>query len=216
MTPCTRILSWLPAFVGDELDVAAAATVRQHLRDCVDCRRQAASLQQARNALQRLAAAPAPGVDEAWFASLQQDVVAAVARQAERPAPRWWEAMRWPVSVAAAAALFSCGWWLVRDDGPESLLQRPPLVTTVGHAGASLGPAKAVPWSGERLQMQPLGDEGGVESGFGPGMMGRYQLRTLEGREWPAGWPLPEAGLGAGAGAAGETPLAPGRSTHGR
>lgn len=203
MTTCAKVGSWLPGFVGDNLDADAAAIVRAHLRDCVLCRREAAALQQARNALQRLGTAPAPGVDDAWFAELQRDVVAAVGRQAHRVGPRWWEICRWPLSAAAAAALFLCGWWLVRDAGPESLLQRPPIATAVGHTG----PAKAVPWSGERLEMLPLGDEGGVENGVGPGMMGRWRLRTLEGHEWSTGWPLPADGHGEGAADGGLAPL---------
>lgn len=208
MTSCAKILPWLPGFVGDDLDADRTAAVREHLHTCVGCRREASSLQQAHQALQRLGPAAAPGVDEAWFAELQRDIVDRVGRAAERDGPRWRDALRWPVSAAAAAALFLCGWWLVRDGGPESLLQRPPIATTVGHSGA----AKAVPWSGQRVQVQQLGDEGGVENGVGPGMMGRYRLRTLEGHEWPAGWPLPEDRPQAGAGA----PPEPVRSGRGR
>lgn len=184
MTSCTQVLNWLPCFVGDDLDVETASAVRAHLLDCVACRREAAALQQSTKALRSLREAGAPGVDDAAFASMHTAILAAVDR-AEAETGRWsgWRLPRWLASAAAAVLLFGVGWHLMReDDAPWG--DRRGFSVSFDHAG----PAKAVPWSdGGHVQLRPLGDDGAsdnadrdAEGTVGPGMMGRWRLRTLE------------------------------------
>lgn len=220
MNACAIFRSDLAAFAGGDLAADRAAIVREHLRDCLACRAEAGSLQRAVRTLGALATAPVPGIDDAWFADQQRRIVAAVEREAvereavereaveqeavEREADaapasaRWLTGVRWAVPAAAAAGLFLCGWWFVRSDAAGTMLVRPPITTPV-----SAGPAKAVPWaSGGRVQLQPLGAEwstidDGAAGGVGPGMMGRFRLRSLEDQELAAPEMAPIPGPGA-------------------
>lgn len=187
MTPCAKVVAWLPLFVGEDLEPVHAAAVRTHLRDCAACRRQASTLQQSVKALRGLAGTTVPGVDEAMFASMHERIVAAVQAEAAPEADfgrRWW--VRWPVSAAAAVLLFVGGWALVRGLEPASLLDRPALATP----GGSSSEVRVVPWSGGgRVPLQALGHQAApTEVGTDPagsGMMGRWRLRTLEDVELP-------------------------------
>lgn len=202
MSSCAQVLDWLPCFVGDDLDVESASAVRAHLRDCVACRREAAALQQSMKALRSLQEAGAPGVDDAAFAVMHTSILAAVDRAAtETGRGSGWRLPRWLASAAAAVLLFGVGWHLMRgDESPFG--DRRGFSVSFDHAG----PAKAVPWSdGGHVQLRPLGDDGAsgdadryVEGSVGPGMMGRWRLRTLEGvgsveDEFPLGVDQPVA-----------------------
>jgi hypothetical protein len=205
---CAKILGLLPCFIGDDLDLEAAANVRLHLRDCVACRREAGALQQSTKALRALQDAGAEGVDEAAFAAMHESILLAVDRDAAAPVGGMsqrlvaWQfsrgqsvrrmAQRWLLSAAAAVGLFAIGWQLVRGGEDSSLLERPGLAVSFDHGG----PAKAVPWSGGgHVQLRQLGDESGVHpadgdsagGAFGAGMMGRWRLRTLEDEEFLGG-----------------------------
>jgi len=205
---CAKILGLLPCFIGDDLDLETAASVRLHLRDCVACRREAGALQQSTKALRAMQDVGVEEVDEAAFAAMHESILLAVDRDAAVPvgglsqrllawqSVRWQSvrglAPRWLVSAAAAVSLFAIGWQLVRGGEDSSLLERPGLAVSFDHGG----PAKAVPWSGGgHVQLRQLGDESGVDpvdgdpaaSGFGAGMMGRWRLRTLEDEEFLGG-----------------------------
>lgn len=168
---CADIRDLLPWFVGADLAAADLARVREHLQGCLACRRLAAGGQQAHKALQGLHEPP-PGVDDDFFHRLQADVIAKVeAVTSETSIGR----RRWPWLVAAAAA-FALGYFGFTAASPEArVLHRDRLAVPTGE------PARVVPWSGARVELQPLGHEGPVEAlPVGSGMSGRWQLRTLE------------------------------------
>jgi anti-sigma factor RsiW len=189
MNRCSHVQHDLPLFVGGDLEPRVAAMVSVHLRECPVCRREAAGLQQAHKRLVRLAA---PAVDERWFASMNTvigDRLAAEVAPGQVEAPRL--AMRWWWSAAAAAALFVLGWSMVRPPAPAAL-GRAPIAIPVGHAGPSL----AVPYAGERVPLQLLGDDVWAHSdwadgGEASGMLGRWRLRSLVDEEFEV--PLPGA-----------------------
>ncbi|MBM4062480.1 MAG: hypothetical protein FJ265_15495 [Planctomycetes bacterium] len=185
MTGCRAILDQLPLFAGGDLDASTAAAVKAHLRLCCACRREAASLLQALKAL-RGAGVPDDVADAAGSADLHGAIVGAVmadvvAREGRSVALR--RAARVAAAAAAALSLFLGGWWLVRSE-PDPLFVRGPLVQNVDWSGP-----KAVPWSGGRVQLRPLGldgrDAGGAGEGAAPGMLGRFRLRTLDAVEAP-------------------------------
>lgn len=175
MSRCRAIRDALPLFVGGDLAETRARAVRQHLRDCAACRREAAGLQQP---LKRLRGLGAGAVDEAMFASLQDAIVERVAAEAcgdalgERPRthPAWWAA-----AAAAALVSFLVGWWVVRPAAGPALLRRAPIAMPVGDPG----PSVVVPYAGPRVPLRLLGHEPGSGSAQGPGMMGRLRLRSL-------------------------------------
>jgi hypothetical protein len=183
-SPCQRVRDELPWFVGGDLPAERERATADHLRDCRDCRRHAAALQQSTKALGEAGRVAPDGADEAMFAVMHASILAAVGREeavrmrgeAGRPAWRW-------AQVLAAAAMFLFGWWLVDSRSDSPVFGRPPITSPIG-----VGAAKAVPYAGDRVQLQPLGDEWPAASGgdgFGPGMMGRWRLRTLEDLENP-------------------------------
>jgi len=182
---CRRVRDELPWFVGGDLPAERERAAADHLRDCCACRRQAAALQQSRKALDEAGRVVPGGVDEPMFTAMQASIVAAVGREeagamrGEAGGAPW----RW-AQVLAAAAMFLFGWWLVDTEAVSPVFGRPPIAGPIG------GVAKAVPYAGHRVELQPLGDEwkpatGGAENGVGPGMMGRLRLRTLEDLEDP-------------------------------
>ncbi|MBL9076064.1 MAG: zf-HC2 domain-containing protein [Planctomycetes bacterium] len=175
MSSCRTIRRQLPLFVGGDLAVPAAADVREHLRGCQACRREAAGLQQPLLRLREVE--PAVG-DEAMFTAMQQAIVARVAGAAAgsvRPVGRPL-ARPWLVGAAAAALVsFLVGWGWVRTHERPSALQRPPIAMPVGHGDTEL----AVPYAGDRVPLRLLGDEPGSSSTQGPGMLGRWRLRSL-------------------------------------
>lgn len=195
---CRTVRRELPWFVGGDLPEARIDAVQEHLMVCVDCRRQAASLQQSTKALRAMAeqaTSPTPAVAESMFASMHAEILGRVdeiAAASDRgPSPVW----RSLLSIAAAAVLFVVGWWLVRSPSSLSVFERSPMV-----APAAAGPATVVPWAGPRVELQLLGDEGPAAGGTGspgPGMMGRWRLRTLVGEEGPERLlPGPESAAG--------------------
>ncbi|MCU0864872.1 MAG: zf-HC2 domain-containing protein [Planctomycetes bacterium] len=150
---CDTARSLLPWFVGDDLSTAEFERVRQHLLGCMPCRNQAAGLQQARAALQQIAAAPVPGVEEPLFADLQRSVMSAVAgaEPGRRRRARWR-----PVAAAAAAMLLVGVGFLVGGAGGgagDSVWQRSALSTN-GAADAAERPVSSLPWA-----IRPLGSE---------------------------------------------------------
>jgi hypothetical protein len=166
---CVPVRAMLPLFVGGDLEPAPAKAVRDHLRACAPCRREAGSLLQAVRGLRRAAEAdPVPGVDDAMFARLHDRVMQRVEQMG--PAPRraaFWTLLRRAGVVAAAAALVLGGFWLSGQGG--GLLQRPAIRADGVAAGSSPG-------------LQHLGHEdrqAAVEPA-GLGLMGRLSLRTLE------------------------------------
>jgi hypothetical protein len=164
----------LPWFVGGDVDAATAEAVRGHLRDCAACRREGSALQQPMLALRAAGSperAPSGAPDEAFFAELQASVMSAVAAgPATRVRPR-----RTAGLLAAAAALFAVGFWLVPGRARTPLLDRAPLASGKG-SPAPAGERRAIPasWSG-RNDLQPLSDDRS-----GAGMLDRLDLRTLE------------------------------------
>ena len=147
---CDTVRSLLPWFVGEDLSTAEFERVRQHLLACMPCRKHAAGLQQARAALQQVAAAPVPGVDEPLFADLQRSVMSAVAgaEPGHLRRPRWR-----PVAAAAAAMLLVGVGFLVGGGGGgagDSVWQRSALSST----DAAARPASGLPWA-----IRPLGSE---------------------------------------------------------
>ncbi len=182
---CKRVRELLPAFAGGDLDPADLEAVRVHLLGCHACRGDAAGYRRALADLRGLADASVPGVDDAFFASMHGTVVATCAggpMRAERA--RWW---RWPLAVAAAAALVAVGFWWGHDRD-VSVWDRPPLATT-----AVLGDPKAVPWAGPRVPLRLLGNDDAGDTGdpadaidgapatggVGAGLRARDRLRSL-------------------------------------
>lgn len=183
MSPaCATMREALPWFVGGELEPARAAAVREHLVECLACRTEAAAWRQSRARLQRAASAAVPGVDDGFFQAMHSAIVAEVAAGDRAPAapPRqlhWW-------MVLAAVLLLGLGFFAGRGRSPATVFERAPLATP-----AAFDTPLVVPWAGERVPLQWLGDErrlsdgaaatDQVESGQGAGMMGRTTLRTL-------------------------------------
>lgn len=188
MSSCANVRGDLPLFVGGDLDRVRAATVRRHLCECAQCRREASSLQQPLLQLQAFGGRhDAARGDDAWFAGLQRGVMDRIGAELRRdsvrrrpvPSPVWWAA-----AAIAAVAAFLAGWSWMRPDARPDVLVRAPIAAPVG----SPGPAKVVPYSGDRVPLQLLGDEPGASSA-GSGMMGRWRLRALVGEEAAAGPP---------------------------
>jgi hypothetical protein len=177
---CARIAPLLSAFAGDDLDAGAAEAVRVHLLDCHRCRRDAAGFRRALATLQRCREQPPPGVDDAFFASMHATIAARCAGEEVTAGPRvgWW---RWPLAAAAAAALIAAGFWWGHDPS-VSLWDRAPVGTA-----ATFEEPKAVPWSGPRVPLRLLGNDGGVapepvDDGArdpGSGLRARDRLRSL-------------------------------------
>ena len=171
MSLCHDVRSQLPLFVGGDLEAGRSSLVREHLRDCPTCRREAAGLQQPLKHLRRLAATP---VDEAVFESLHDEILERVAAEvgAERSpvgARRMW------LAATVAAASFVIGWWLVRPAALPDALDRPPIGTSVRYTG----PVQVVPYAGERVPLRSLGAEEWSGNGPGSGMLERWRLRSL-------------------------------------
>ena len=182
-SPCRKVRAELPWFVGGDLPAERERAAADHLRACSDCRRQAAALQQAKKVLGEAGRAVPDGADEPMFTAMHASILAAVGREeaGQLRSEAGGSAWRW-AQVLAAAAMFLFGWWLVDTRENSSVFGRPPIT------GGLTGAAKAVPWSGDRVQLQPLGDESSEANGadsVGPGMMGRWRLRTLEDLETP-------------------------------
>lgn len=200
---CARVRTLLPLFVGSDLcaDVPAEAqqllALREHLRECGGCRREAADLQQSNKALRASFAAARPRVEESSFTTMHASIMAAVQTDAALRERGHRAAWRRPWLFASAAALFLAGVWFVRAPGGLTLMRRAPIATPIGSDAA----VRAVPWAGPRVELEPLGEEswtyGAAESGFGAGMMGRGRLRALVEEDMlpPASAdPLPEPG----------------------
>lgn len=188
---CAHVRRLLPLFVGADLGKSQMAEVRRHLCECGSCRRAGADLQQAHKALRALGAAGGAVAgsesEEDRFASLHAAIMTRVEAIAEpdlTAAARGALARRVLV-LAAAVLLGALGVWLAGFGRGSSVWDRP--ATAVPSDGL-----RAVPWSGPRLQLRPVWfgppAGGSAENGFGPGMMGRGQLRTLVDEELP---PLP-------------------------
>lgn len=153
---CDTIRGLLPWFVGEDLSAGEFERVRVHLLACLPCRREAASLHRATGALQSVRVAPVPGVDDAMFAGLHHEVMAAVAGTEPGGArrPRWWR----PVGTAAAALLlvgvgFLVGGILGDARLGDSVWQRNAL-PTAGEQTVGASQAPGVPWL-----LRPLGVE---------------------------------------------------------
>jgi hypothetical protein len=181
---CRLVQRELPWFVGGDLPASRRDAVQDHLRGCLPCRRQAASLQQSTKALRAMAgdaaSAAAGPVDEALFTSMHASILATV--EAEVAASACHDRMplrRLVLPVAAAVALFSIGWWIVRSPSGLSLFERPPIVSPA----MAVGPATVVPYAGPRVELRLLGDERSEDpaGSLGPGLMGRWRLRSLVG-----------------------------------
>jgi hypothetical protein len=189
---CKRVRRELPWFVGGDLPVARRAEVQEHLRGCFECRRDAASLQQSTKVLREVGERPAARIDEAMFADMHATILDGLDAELRADPPR--PVLPRPlVSIAAAGVLFTVGWWFVRGPAQASVFERPPIVMPVG----SEHPA-AVPYSGPRVPLRLLGEEHpdrevtGTD-GMGPGMMGRWRLRTLVDEGAPAPWEQTDA-----------------------
>lgn len=182
---CEQVRHELDAFVGGDLDGRDVEAVRDHLRECLSCRNAAASLHRAIKSLRGLATAGHPGVDEAMFATMHASILERVADDSPRGVERFARVRR-ALPIAAAMAVFAIGWWSVRTSAGASVFERPPIGTLVNGSG----PVNVVPWSGPRVPLQKLGNEqwdaeADADGGVGPGMMGRWRLRTLEGVDAP-------------------------------
>lgn len=178
MTPfsvCARVQDQLPWFVGDDLDDAAAAPVRAHLRDCPQCRAEASSLLQARRALLAHAEVSARSIDDAQFAAWHEQIVAAVANDHDRAMSASTPARAGSRWLAVAAVLLVALGYLGSLPGTGLLTRAPILATT----DVQMAP-----------RMQPLGQDAWLIpashlDASGPGMMGRLSLRTLEDETLP-------------------------------
>jgi hypothetical protein len=118
-----------------------------------------------------------PAAAEPMFAAMHASIVRQVATMAPVDRVSWWRRL---LPVAAAAALFVCGWWLVREPAPLSVFERPAIGTPVDVRG----PLRATPFVRSQVPLRLLGNETGGDGqgdGLGAGLMGRWQLRTLEG-----------------------------------
>ncbi len=181
---CDSIRAALPWFVGEELEPEHLASVRAHLVDCFACRAEASALQQGVSRLQRAAAAPVAGVDDAFFGELHRTVVSRVEAMdhAEHRVAAGSPGGGIRAGLALAAmALVGLGFWLGRGT-ESSIFDRRPLATPVSIESATgTSPALVVPWSGPRWPaMRPLGNEADSDlGGERAGMMARDRLRDL-------------------------------------
>lgn len=177
MSACREISALLPEFVGDDLASSMVEHVRAHLIDCSACRRVAGSLQRSRAALRSAAVGAERAFDETAFATMHRSIVAATTaamrgdelsqRTAQRRPGPWW-------LLAAAALVVGGAWFGMQSRRESSVWHRLPTATPAAEA-------LVVPWSGQRVDLQLLGDERSSLSGegFGTGLMGRHRLRML-------------------------------------
>ena len=196
---CQQVRAELPWFVGDELDHGRVPAVREHLRDCMACRREAAALQQSLGALRSGAAAAAARVDDAMFTDLHHSILARVeaaeaaegtmAPNGRRAAPRW-------LLTAAAAALVAVGFWFGMGRGGDDIWGRPATQTSMPADGRVM----VVPYAGPRVELRPLGNEYAPEpdaaergdaGATGSGLLVRRWLRTLVEEGAPLPPPVP-------------------------
>ena len=180
---CAAVREALPWFVGGDLDKVHLDEVRDHLRDCVPCRREAAALQQGVARLARHRDVRPAAVDDDFFAAMHAGIVAqvevAAAATGAPPAKGLGRGrLRSWLPLAAAAALLAFGFWLGHGGEPD-LFVRPALHSTP----TSLREPIVVPWSGPRFEMVPLGAEvepvDGLEGGEPAGWMARSRLHDL-------------------------------------
>jgi len=136
---CGRAQDLLPEFLGQGLDKATRSMVREHLRDCVQCRKVGSEWLQARKALRAAAVAAdvAAAVPEESWSAWHADILRAVAT-APVSTPRRMPALpRWVAGAVAAAALLSGLVLGARVDG--GLLLRDPITAQPGQGqGTSL------------------------------------------------------------------------------
>ncbi len=173
---CSRAQDLLPEFVGQGLDKATRASLREHLRECASCRKAGSEWLQARKALRAAVAAAdaATAIHDASWSAWREDILRAVATDAQRQPKRGLALPRYVSGLAAAAALV-CG-LLLGTRVEDGLLQRDPIFAQPGHgSGVSL--------------LRPLGQEGWAPTAGGlewrrrwatRGLRGRLVLRTLE------------------------------------
>lgn len=173
---CARAKDLLPEFVGQGLDKATRASLREHLRDCASCRKEGSEWLQARKALRSAVAAAdaAIAVPEASWSAWREDILRAVATDAPRQQKRVFALPRYVSGLVAAAALvfgLSLG-----ARGDAGLLVRDPITA---HPGQGLGASL----------LRPLGQEGWAPTASGlewrrrwatRGLRGHLVLRTLE------------------------------------
>lgn len=169
MSDCRHVVEQLPEFVAAELPPAAMAALRQHLHGCNGCRQQASLHLQARRALRT--GVSLPGVDEAFFTDLGQQVM----RRVAEPEPGGVRGWRRQVGAAAAVAMFGLGVWFVQSGEHVGML---------GRDVPAVAPAVPVPmpWAGSRA-LRDLGSFSPVYTGADAssalstqGMMGRAML----------------------------------------
>ena len=169
---CEQVAGLLPGFVGEELDAPEVAEVQAHLRGCAGCRREAAGYLQAGKALRRAALEVASHC-EISFADEHAAIMARVAAletDAGRGDGGPW---RWRVLLAAAALLLAAfGFWLASGRETETIWDRPARTPDAGVV-------QVLPYAGSPAVIVPAGiqESGSAESGIGPGMMGRGELR---------------------------------------
>jgi len=121
---CDAIQDVLTAYMSRELGAAPSRAVREHLRTCEDCRREAADIQTALDMLK--AATPAPADDAVLSAARRKRLT----RAATHPIQEWMIVHRRLIALVTALAVIALSLYLVRDASltkPEPDVDRIPI-----------------------------------------------------------------------------------------
>lgn len=176
---CARFVPLLPAFTGASDPAAQASALRQHLRECRSCRREAADYQQAGQVLRQAAHAHAEAAEPSFSRMHEQimDRIAALRDGAEPVlaprTPRWRRVG--PVLLATAALLLIAFGIELGVGAPTPSVWDRSSIAVPKATGVQV-----LPYSGARAEVRPVGLErsGSAESGIGPGMRGRGAWRV--------------------------------------
>ena len=127
---CTHTAELLPLFVADDLPPAKAEIVRDHLRECSECRMLAEEFSESREWLQNAAVADLP---DTFYKDLRADVWGRIdAEKARLPFWAMWSNLFprlnwWPMfATAAALLLFAVGLFTIRRETESIGLPTPP------------------------------------------------------------------------------------------
>jgi anti-sigma factor (TIGR02949 family) len=156
---CVLALRMLDAYVDDEIDVATAAEMAEHLAACPACAESHGQRVAMRSALR------ATSLRHVAPSGLRQSILQGIERSAQPQSPsrslRWWQAL----VVGGSTAVFGLlgGWWLAQPRALETL----PELAVARHV-ASLTPAGpridvassdrhvVRPWFQGRLEFAPM------------------------------------------------------------
>jgi hypothetical protein len=139
---CTHTAELLPLYVADDLPPAKAEIIRDHLRECSECRALAEEFAESREWLQSAAVADLP---DDFYKTLRADVWRRVDAEKARlplwaklfPGLNWWPVL----ATAAALLLFAVGLFTLRRETGSIGMPMPPAPVAVVKPTPEIMPA---------------------------------------------------------------------------